>query len=389
MARLAIPCILIMIGILSCQNVGLETAQQIVSEVQKQYAPDKRVAIFDVSCQAGHPIKVTGETNISKAKSALVERMAQAGIEVEDAIVLLPEGIDNQTHALVNVSVANFRSHPRHSAELVTQALLGAPLHLLKQENGWYLAQTPDQYIAWIQQSGLWKMDSAEFAKWRCADKLIFLPNYGHSVNESGQQVSDLAFGNVLEIRGESQKTWEIAYPDGRPGMIEKGHGKPLTDWLAQRKLSDSSAIRAATALMGVPYLWGGTSTKGMDCSGFTKTVYLSMGLVLPRDASQQVLVGKLVDDKKEIKNLQVGDLLFFGKAEEDGTERVVHVGMWIGNNRFIHASGDVHISSLDSLSTDFDQYNYDRYLRAKRFFGHHEAGLPATLQDIYSNPIQ
>jgi cell wall-associated NlpC family hydrolase len=156
-----------------------------------------------------------------------------------------------------------------------------------------------------------------------------------------------------------------------------------LEDWAQSQQISDSTLIAQAHKLMGVPYLWGGTSSKGVDCSGFTKTVYLMHGLILPRDASQQVHKGKLVDDKKDFSHLEVGDLLFFGRHLDDGTERVVHVGMWIGDNKFIHASGDVHISSMDSTTDQFDEYNFNRYLRTKRIIGHDE-DLPARPEQLY-----
>jgi cell wall-associated NlpC family hydrolase len=78
-----------------------------------------------------------------------------------------------------------------------------------------------------------------------------------------------------------------------------------------------------------------------------------------------------LVDDKKDFNSLEKGDLLFFGRSATDSTqEKIVHVGMWIGDMKFIHASGDIHVSSMDPASEQFDEYNLNRYLRTKRLTG-------------------
>jgi cell wall-associated NlpC family hydrolase len=106
-----------------------------------------------------------------------------------------------------------------------------------------------------------------------------------------------------------------------------------------------------------------------MDCSGFTKTVYFMNGLVIPRDASQQVHAGQPVDSEQPFDQLEVGDLLFFGTpATSDKKERVVHVGMWIGDKKFIHASGQVRVSSVDPDDEHYDEYNVNRFLRARRY---------------------
>jgi cell wall-associated NlpC family hydrolase len=175
----------------------------------------------------------------------------------------------------------------------------------------------------------------------------------------------------VLFLEEILESYYKVSYPDGRIGYIKKSESEPFELWMSHTEFDPEKLTSRAFAMLGVPYLWGGTSSKAMDCSGFTKTVYLMNGYIIPRDASQQENIGTQVDDKKAFEKLQKGDLLFFGRQATDSTrERVVHVGMWIGDMKFIHASGDIHVSSMDPDSDIFDEYNLGRYLRTMRLAG-------------------
>jgi hypothetical protein len=189
--------------------------------------------------------------------------------------------------------------------------------------------------------------------------------------------VSDLVAGSVLEVLKTTDLFYLARYPDGRTAYVLKTESEPYDSWLAELDPSLDDLVTTSKKLVGTPYLWGGTSTKGMDCSGFTKTVYFLNGMVIPRDASQQVHTGKQIDEDQNFDKLEKGDLLFFGRKATDSTkERVVHVGMWIGNNEFIHASNQVRISSMDAKAENFDAYNLNRYLRAKRILKEEDEDL-------------
>src|SRR5690606_37530105 len=131
---------------------------------------------------------------------------------------------------LVKISVANLRGRSTHSAELVTQAMMGTPLTILKHTPGWSLIQTPEGYISWVDNGGIVSLTDEEFEAWKIAAKLIYLTPYGasyESPDTKSQTVSDLVAGNILELVGEEQGFYEIKYPDGRKAFIEKTNAKP------------------------------------------------------------------------------------------------------------------------------------------------------------------
>ncbi|SHI47956.1 C40 family peptidase [Pseudozobellia thermophila] len=374
---------LLVLVMASCE--GLSKKEQAllkkIEEVRQEFAPDKRTALFDVRVFTDSKKYILkGETDNEGALVKLRETLTESGFDFTDEIEVLPsEALDGLTQAVVNLSVANLRSNPKHSAELATQATLGTPVKVLKQDGGWYYIQTPDKYLSWVDDGGIEPMDKTTFDRWQGAKKIIFTQTYGHSFADEGrnQVVSDLVAGNILELTGTTGDYFQVAYPDGRKALVAMAEAQPYDEWLEGLDPSPENLVATSKELMGVPYLWGGTSTKGMDCSGFTKTVYFLNGMVIPRDASQQVHTGKPVDSVQDFDRLERGDLLFFGKKATDSTaEKVVHVGMWIGNNEFIHASDRVRISSMDPDADNYDAFNHKRYLRSKRILKEKDEGL-------------
>ena len=351
----------------------MQRLQKIIDDVKTEFAPDKRVALFNVTMEeSSSKVKLLGETTELNAKSELLKRIKVAEIEIEDSIGILPDATrKSKVLGLINNSVANIRSNPRHSAELATQALLGTPVRVFKKKNGFYLIQTPDGYISWVDSDGIKTISKDEYNKWFNSKKVIYTNEYGFSysqTNNGSERVSDLVIGNILVKTGEEGDYVKVKYPDGRKAYILKSETEDYKTWLENAYPTKENIIKTAKLFIGNPYLWGGTSAKGLDCSGFTKTVYFLNGVILDRDASQQVKKGILVDTKDGFNKLEKGDLLFFGVKSKDGKrDRITHVGIYIDNMEFIHEAGRVKYNSFDKNASNFSSYRLRLFKAARR----------------------
>ena len=368
------------IVLISCNNTPpiINSLQSVNERLREKYAPDKRVAIYDIKIDNYKgKIIVTGETDSKIGYQKLLENLNSLDIKYDNRIRVLPDSaVGNNKFAIAINSVINIRSKPKHSAELGTQGLLGMPLKILDKKGDFYRIQTPDKYISWVDKGGIKKMNKEDFENWNYRKKIIFIKNFGYvyaDKNENSKIISDITLGGVLRYKSLNSKFYEVEYPDNRKGFIKKDEAIFYESWLQNLVSSKENIETTANNMLGFPYLWGGTSSKGMDCSGFTKMVYFMNGVVIPRDASQQINAGKTVDVNLDFIDLQKGDLLFFGtKASKKTKQRVVHVGIWLGNDKmeFIHSSGNVHLSSMNKNQPNYDEMNKNRYLGSKRYLG-------------------
>lgn len=350
--------------------------QQIAAGLQEKYAPDSRVELFQITAsQLNDTLVLRGETTSREAYEELLAQARKTQVQVKDHIRLLPdETLGEEIWGIIYNSAGTLRAEPRYGAELVSQALLGMPVRILEQKFGWRRVQTPDRYIGWMNGS-VAPMTDAQRQQYLKLPKVIVTSLHARSFGDTGEEalpVSDLVAGDMLVMKQAKEGFYQVQYPDGREAFVKKSDVMTVSDWLKNNRLTGESIVNTAKQLLGVPYFWGGTSTKGMDCSGFTKQVYWMHGIVLARDASQQVRYGKLIDETDDFSNALPGDLVFFGTkaTTENPKERVVHVGIYIGDRRFIHASDYVRINSFDPADPLYDEFNAHRYIRTKRVIG-------------------
>jgi hypothetical protein len=345
--------------------------------VKEKYAPSSRLAIFNVGAQRrGLELVLTGEVDRAEARIEAVRAVERTGTKVTDRITVLPEErLGDQVWGISCLSVASGREQPEHKAEMGTQVLMGEVVRVWKRSTNavfaWYLTQSSDGYLSWLQKGTFVRCMREQVEAWN-RGPLLIVTAFEECIRErpeaDAQPVSDVVLCDLVRKMGEEGDWYKVELPDERAGFLPKKAAQDYGAWIQARQATAENIERTARKFIGRPYLWGGNSPKGLDCSGFTKTVFFLNGIDLMRDSSQQARQGVEVPLDGDLSQLKKGDLLFFGRRARQGRpERVVHVGLYLGNKLFIHSSERVRISSLDPQSPLRDENRIRTLLRARR----------------------
>lgn len=248
--------------------------------------------------------------------------------------------LNKHNYIIVHTAVASIYSHPDFSSELITQALFWEGLTVHSTQGNWYKVKQRDGYEGWIHS--FYVMDSSVYDN----NKLLqdkknwyWVKNKFLNLSLENNQNFLISYGSLIPCFKDKKYFFTIL-PNNKKVIIDEQSLSRFTNSIKDR----NNIIFSSKKLIGTPYLWGGKSSFGFDCSGLLQAILNVSNIKgFPRDTSQQVLSNMLLE-KKGTPN--IGDIIFFKM-----NDKVDHVGLYINNRDFIHSSGSVKINSIDKES--------------------------------------
>ncbi len=359
----------------------LDNIQAVLESLRAQWR-EPRATVYAV--QAGVSdgvIRLTGEAlePAQRDETEQAVRLAAPGAQVVNEIAVLSRP-DNRW-GLVRRALANLRRAPSNGAELLAQGLFGEPVELLKHEprDDWWFVRIADGYLGWIAGGSLCVCSREQAQAYRAeANALVVAelpPTFSGWVVAGGNlpeglRAGRLPFGVPVLVAERHLGLARINWEGEPPLWVAESDLLPL----AERPQPDAEGIAFALDLIGrfigVPYLWGGETPFGYDCSGLAQTMLEFVGVSVPRDADQQFMLGQIVAGEP-----QPGDLLFFhGNVDDDPTVRnaaITHVAISLGGTEFIHSTGNVWgvtRNSFDPASPIYRAWLKDHLAGVRRF---------------------
>ncbi|MDI3495975.1 MAG: gamma-D-glutamyl-L-lysine dipeptidyl-peptidase [Pseudothermotoga sp.] len=339
--------------------------KELIESFKRENKIDEREQIFSVLPSIeGSTVLLKGFVGEQRVKNLLIQKILEnSKMNVLDQIELLPEKKFLNMYGIVRKSVVNLVKTPETN-DIVTQARMGDLLKLFKCVNDWYLVQMEDNYIGWLDSSGFVIYDESSINSYLVNNFAVVISKF--AAVEDSSMVEKIVQGTVLPYLKVSENYVWLLSPDKEQLKVRKSdvalHSSRKEVFSVFRDAE--YIINIARQHTGLAYLWGGTTSYGFDCSGFTQFCFRMGGYFLRRDADMQFEQGLEINSKED---MMPGDLVFF-QTYKPGPS---HVGIYIGNCRFIHSgSNGVTINSFAEKDEDYS-YKLDvNYIGSRRIIG-------------------
>lgn len=236
------------------------------------------------------------------------------------------------------------RATASETSEMISQLLFGDAFQITEEVPRWYrIIRDCDGYEGWIDWKTATLIEHGEYEHYNNEASnalLLRLPFNPVQRTEKGQSGSaHLSWGSRIYDMDDTSITFRMH--GVRFDVPAMSYVNPMHANSMSRKALSKYLLQQAQMLLNTPYLWGGTAAFGVDCSGFTQTLFRFIGISLPRDASQQALVGSEI----AFEDASAGDLAFF--SSQEGSDKISHVGLVADNGRILHVSGFLHFDEL------------------------------------------
>ena len=334
----------------------------------RQAYPDKRVTIFDLHAaqvfQNGRPqVELTGRVLTAEQRQAAVDAISNP-VDASKVQVLLNE---NTPWALIKRGVNDLRRGPSIVSERMSQILVGEIVHILDERDGWsYVQMDHDGYLGWVQESALHRCTQDEAEKYRrecnalvCAEQAVLYSD----PNQGGEILGRLPFCGSVRIVDQKNDFVLLDLPGNAQVWTPAKAVLPLSRRPSPEPAGIALTLAIIQGFRGMPYLWGGRSPFGYDCSGLAQTFMRFLGINIPRDTDQQFRAGIPVEG-----DACAGDLLFFGDAfdpvpnmdiPEPGFS-ITHVAISLGGEDYIHSNGAAWSITINSFNPQNPLYRED-----------------------------
>jgi gamma-D-glutamyl-L-lysine dipeptidyl-peptidase len=321
----------------------IDRLRGVIRSVAAEHAPDPRLSVYEIwPTSNGAVVTLEGAVSDAVALEALRARLANLeGLEhFQDNVRRLPDEREAM-HAIVTAATAPMLAGPRVNETQVSQTVLGHHLLVLRRRGRWLQVRSEDGYIGWVHRGYVHRVEEAEARAWKIgASREVYISLGAELTSPGGQRLACLPWGSRFHSDGCSG-----TLPNGATGTVS-GEVISAAERPVRFPTSGSAVVETAHLWARTPYLWGGITRAGADCSGFAQAVYRLHGIELPRDSDMQARFGEPLVIDADFSNLRAGDLLFFAELPK----RVTHVAISLGGSRVIHsalANGGVSVNDL------------------------------------------